>query len=653
MLDTLLKIGQQLGASADREEFDDIIAVPPIDEKQKEKNFTFHIAEIIFDLDRQEVRLGALRDFSELDKKYIYSPFRLRCIKIQGGNNKNIYPTVDPRKSYEPLKKTFFSKKDKDGNAPKEADITEAIRKEAPDLMDSELYKVIEQIFPLGALLEGSFPDLDSISKSIGLGANQKIVMLFTSVLAVESFSIKEAKPIASLQGYDDFIRRKFLVKGVSEKSTSDTLPKICYVTGELQDDVFEPAFNSRYSINKMFVTTTKNYATGFIDKEFGKNYQLSRRVESSLERGSAHLLKNYVVKIAGLSHCVVPQFLARTTIDLDHLTFKITKRSDLLFQMTEKRNWERFESDLEFTDEEGMYWINFLGFDSDGNFFKTINHIKNIGKTHFVETIDALKHVEREMTDVEGISWESVMTYGKERTRCNFNFHTIFNLIPVRKEKRNDALILFKAILEQREIERNHLFGFFTELILCHRFSRYSAYQITPNGNFDFATRNAVFQYQAFIQFLRKLNLLKMEEKSPPVSAATLPEIERSIIAFFERMSYSDAQKAMFYLGRVLNSVAYAQHKKNHTSKPILNKLNYNGMDKRAIIRLRIDLMEKCKQYDVLNYNELLFSKFNDLFNPSEFILSSEEALFFLLSGYSFRTPKEANEEPLDAAND
>lgn len=653
MLDTLLKIGKQLGESADREEFDDIIAVPPIDEKQKEKNFTFHIAEIVFDLDNQEVRLGTLRDYSESDKKYLYAPSRLRCIKIQGGNNKNIYPTVDPRKSYEPLKKTFFSKKDEDGNAPKEADLTEAIRKEAPDLIDSELYKVTEQIFSLGALLEGAFPDLDSISKSIGLGANQKIVMVFTSVVAVELFNINEPKPIVWLGGYDNFIRRKFLEKGVQANQTSKAVPKVCYVTGELQDDVFEPAFNSRYSINKMFVTTTKNYATGFVDKEFGKNYQLSRRVESSLERGSAHLLKNYVVKIAGLSHCVVPQFLSRTNIDLDHLTFNITKRSDLLFQMAEKGNWERFESDLKYTDEEGIYWINFLGFDSDGNFFKTINQIKDISQTHFAKTIKALQNVDNEMTEIDGISWESVMTYGKERTRYSFNLYTIYNLIPVRKEKRNDALLVFKAILEQRQIDQHQLFGFFSELILCHRFSKYLAYQIKPNGNFDFATRNAVFQYHAFIQFLRKLNLLKMEEKSSSVSTATLPETEPSVIAFFERMHYSDAQKAMFYLGRVLNSVAYAQHKKNHTSKPILNKLNYNGIDKRAVIRLRIDLMEKCKQYDVLNYNELLFSKFNDLFNPSEFTLSSEEALFFLLSGYSFRTPKEASEEPLDTTND
>ena len=142
------------------------------------------------------------------------------------------------------------------------------------------------------------------------------------------------------------------------------------------------------------------------------------------------------------------------------------------------------------------------------------------------------------------------------------------------------------------------------------------------------------------------------MEEKSTSASEGTLHEAEPAIVAFFDRMSYTDAQKAMFYLGKVLNSVAHAQVKKKHDSKPVLNKLNFNGMDKRAVMRLRLDLMEKCKQYDVLNYNELNFSKFNDLYNPEKSNLTSEEAVFYLLAGYSFRTPTEAEKEPETTEN-
>ena len=80
---------------------------------------------------------------------------------------------------------------------------------------------------------------------------------------------------------------------------------------------------------------------------------------------------------------------------------------------------------------------------------------------------------------------------------------------------------------------------------------------------------------------------------------------------------------------------------------KPVLGKVNYNGMDAASVKRLYADLFEKCRQYDILRFNEGLFSKFTDLFkneknDPWDKRMRPEETLFFLLSGYSFRTQKE-----------
>jgi len=60
--------------------------------------------------------------------------------------------------------------------------------------------------------------------------------------------------------------------------------------------------------------------------------------------------------------------------------------------------------------------------------------------------------------------------------------------------------------------------------------------------------------------------------------------------------------------------------------------------MDKKAIIRLHKDLFDKCRQFGILPYNETLFSLFTRLFNENTWLLKPEEALFYLLSGYSFR---------------
>ncbi len=650
MLDTLYKFGRQLSLNADREEFDDVITTPPIDEKEKSKGINFYVASIIFDLDAGTFNLGELKPFSEGDRTYQLSGYKLRCIKIQGGNNKSIYPTVDPRKSFDPWKKTLFGKEDKDGNPPKRSELAEAIRKDYPDLASSTLYKAMELIFKMRDEFEITYPDWKKVTEDLKLEGNSRIAMLYAMVVS-KDLGILQPCAVTQLDGYDDFLRRKFLQKDTSPDDQEGQEPrssKLCYVTGQYRDDVGEPAFDNRYSLNKMFVTTTKNYATGFEDKNFSKNYQAGSEAQVFLERGSAHFLKNYKVDIAGITHCIIPKFKADQDIDLDSRTTRLKKKSELLFLMTQKQMGGLLK-DLDFMADGGTYWLNFLGFESDGNFFKTINLITDVSQTHFEKVLQALDKVEIQMSDTEGVEWGRVMTYGKEQNRFYFNFYTIFSLIPIRKEKRNDALILFKAILEKRPILREKMFEHFSELIQCQRSkSRAEAHtNIRYNSNFDFAVRDAVFQYHAFLQLLKIIKLLDMDDQTP-ASAKTLDEKNANITTFFERMGYSDDQRAVFYLGRILNNVGFAQSQKGHASKPVLNKLNYNGMDASMLKRLHADLFEKCRQYDVLKFNEGNFSKFTDLFKDEEKNrwdkrIKPDESLFYLLSGYSFRTSKES----------
>ncbi len=145
---------------------------------------------------------------------------------------------------------------------------------------------------------------------------------------------------------------------------------------------------------------------------------------------------------------------------------------------------------------------------------------------------------------------------------------------------------------------------------------------------------------------------------KSKTVEAGT-KNYGQQIESFFDKMGYTETQKALFYLGRVLNQVAYAQKKSNHPTKPVLNKVNYNGMDRDAVLRLNLDLQEKVRQYvSKINLTsvEFNFSKFTQYFNPNDPAkwLSPEENVFYILSGYSFytATKENDNDEPEKSDN-
>lgn len=663
MLDTLYQFGQHLSKDSSRQEFTDLIFTPTVDEKERAKGLEFLVAEVIFDLDAGTFRVNQQpRAFDDSDTSAKWSPYNLRCLKNLGANAKNIYPTVDPRKHFDQWKKSLFGKEDKNGSTPKASELGYSIQKDFPALAETPVCRAAAEIFKMRAAFETAFPEWKKVTEALNWSEKSRAVLLFASVVSTD-LGCPEPAPVAQLDGFDAFLRLKLLQKNLGEEGSGEgkaaAAPKLCYVTGTQAAGVGEASFNSRYSLNKMFVTTTKNYASGFDDKDFSKNYQASGEAQTLLERGSKYVLDNLTVKIAGLDHCILPQFRGGQVLDFEGRAMKLKDKSELLFTMHKRDAFKGVAHDFKGIADGELYWITFLGYETDSTkskYFKTINLIKDISKTHFENVILVLQKVDNEMSEMLGEHWDKAMTFtkDKEKTRADFNFLTVFNLIPVRREKdkRNVALAIFKAILERRRVSRQSIFQHFSELIQLHRFGR-GGYNILPMSKdyFDTATRNAVFQYQAFFLFLKKIKLLDMEEKTTP-SAATLEEKNAAIAAFFERMGYSDEQRAVFYLGQILNNVGYAQSKKGHPSKPVLGKVNYNGMDAAALKRLQADLFEKCRQYDILKFNEGNFSKVVALFDAAKNEvwdkgMKAEESLFFLLSGYSFRAPGEAKDDP------
>jgi CRISPR-associated protein Csh1 len=108
----------------------------------------------------------------------------------------------------------------------------------------------------------------------------------------------------------------------------------------------------------------------------------------------------------------------------------------------------------------------------------------------------------------------------------------------------------------------------------------------------------------------------------------------------FLNANGFSKTAKSLFYLGCLLGKVGSAQYQKNHKSKPILNKISFQGMNKNDILRLYNDLVEKLRQYKIVNYsNEMLMNKFHENFGTCEkdWPISDQENVFYLMSGYSF----------------
>lgn len=631
MLDTLLRIGEWQNENLSK--WDRILEKPNIKKVRRGKSVTNYVVGLVFDLDKMDVYpdTDLLKEYDE-DK----DPEYFKSIKIQGGNNKSIYATVEPKKLKQ-IFKTFFGKK-KNSDA-EWGELIEAIDKDFTQYKNSKLYQIVEELFPLRDIFLDKSIVKDKVKfkeilSSVDLGTYEDIVLVYTAVKS-KKFGYDDPYPIAQLDDYEEFLESKFL-----ENDKSQVNKGLCYASGNVVNDVAGLDLREKYSLNKMFVTTTQNYLSEFKTKLSSNNYQVSLENQKYLDLASQFLLKRYKTKIADVDHVIIPQFKLGEKPDVGLILDKLKVKSDLLFTF---QAMDEMAKDIEL-DVENIYWINFLAFESDGNFLKTLETIKDVSKFHFQNIIEAFEKVDWEFRNFDKVvNWELAKNnYGKVGA---FNLNTVYGLIPVRKdkEKKNVALQLFKSVLEQRKIEKKQLFEFFSELMLCHYYRRYNSYtNIRQYGKdyFGVAIRDSVFKFLAFTQVLKKLNLIDMENESKTGQTNdTSSDFDQKIKNFFSRMEFNNQQKAMFYLGRMLNSVTYLQTDKKKT---VIDKLNFNGMERDHIVRLRGDLFEKAKQYGKPEKVKFDDSHFTQFFNFNNWDMNSKEALFFILTGYSFGIVKQ-----------
>jgi CRISPR-associated protein Csh1 len=624
MLDTLYAIGKEI--SQDRDSWEDIILVPSVDDK--EGKLKLYNLKVVFDLDQKTIILAP--EYLETFSADFHKLKSIGNLKIQGGQNKSIYVSCAAEKM-EQLAKTLFGKK---GTSTGKGEFMEAIDMRSPGLKNSLLYQMLSAIYPLSKQFSASAwdekkekYDTKLLQEPLRLGAADRLVLIYAAVTSA-AHGLHET-PLAQVEGYTAFIESKFF--GTAIDANSD--PKMCYATGELQNNVKEAEFGVRYNINKLFVKTTQNFANNFDKDAFGKNYQLSEEAEIYLDRGSDFVLnkKKLVTKIANVPHAIIPRFFRQEDLDVVVSLDRLTRETDLLFKLTDL---EKLSDYLDQVAEKRIYWLNFLAIDSDGNYFKVSNQILDVPNFFCMELINAFKLGTKVLKPWLG--------------NQALNFYSLFDAIPIRKNERNNrALLLFAQILERRKVDRQLIFKHFKDLALCHWFERYRGYDNIRKpqiDNFDFAIKDGVFRYLGFLYVLNQLNLIQnpitMKEGIEPTAASNIAE---DIQAFFATLQYSDEQQALFYLGRALNQIAYAQEKKGH-NKRILEKINFNGMDSKHITRLSTELFEKAMQHDVLSDAQWNLAEFNRRFNPEHWNLNPQEATFYLLSGYTYGIKSKIN---------
>ena len=144
------------------------------------------------------------------------------------------------------------------------------------------------------------------------------------------------------------------------------------------------------------------------------------------------------------------------------------------------------------------------------------------------------------------------------------------------------------------------------------------------------------------FLFFLRNMELFKYENGVLPFMDLKSMDkgsmLEESIL---ESMALSEQEESLMRVGFLLAQVSYAQYDNKLKNSPILEKVNFNGMDIRGVKRLITILEEKMRQYNLFYKNNVLnLQKLNIIIAKASGVwtLNNNENVFYIMAGYSIQ---------------
>jgi len=431
---------------------------------------------------------------------------------------------------------------------------------------------------------------------------------------------------------------------------------KVCYICKRTSPDVsssFTKKFG-RTGINKIFTTTTKNTAPFLQKYNYDNVYSICSKCYQDLLLGEKAIQRHFRSKIAGEDAFIVPQGILQ---DFDYEFLGILKKDvDLAFKSNTAQEWIE-TVDME-KDQSGVeqYAINFIIYRTDGNSVTILETIEDVPTLRLSRIMEILNEITKRL---------------RPHT-VNVSLGSIYRLIPVKVDKTGDqldigrVLSLYKAILSGERINNQILFDYAVEGMekgLKHlsksMVDNYYNMGLTGyvNGFEDFLIKRLVFGYIVLIKACQELGILdcevfrsvKKEDEVLDSFHTPSKEVNLSIMEieeFLHRQGFNNEAKALFYLGVLVNRVAMAQMRKEHRKKPILRKIQFQGMSEKELYALYQDVIEKLRQYNKMTlFSEGIMNRFHYYYGSLDktWPLNDRANVFYIMAGYAYMVGSKA----------
>ena len=447
-----------------------------------------------------------------------------------------------------------------------------------------------------------------------------------------------DGEPIASHKEYQDFVLQKNLESAFEE--TVESTCSVCGYEGKVTQDTARFQF-------KFYMTDKVNFASYFNNQNFYKAVALCPECYRNLLVGEKWAMKNLKTRLGGFDVYILPQVMWQGNGQAVSTIFsKMKKLPDEFNEIRNIKILRERERDVLMKvkqspalQENPFIW-NFLFFRQAKAAFKILMLIKDVPPSRILEITKAIHEIDgvknRLFPDREGLF---------------FDLDQIYWIIPMRKkgadlQEYRKVLQIYYHIFTDLQLDATQLYSLYAQLAHLHHFQTYPLFQIGQQKNPDLALAYDTIKWNLFLLFLKKMRLIKggsiMEDQA---LESYFPDGMKEA---FQELGYNAAQQGLALLGYVLGAVANAQYREGLENKPVLEKINYQGMTDEKVTRLFNELFEKIRQYKRhIGYAERWWAAGKKLYESGRDLpMSSDERVFYLLSGYALNVLRVSKSE-------
>lgn len=431
----------------------------------------------------------------------------------------------------------------------------------------------------------------------------------------------------------------------------------ICHICGENGLDINTKEYSSKFDksgLGKVFVTTTINYAPSFKKDLHERNFAICRDCYEKFLHGEKEVMRKFRLKVAREDCVLLFEGLDRKIDTQDMVT--LSKDIDAVFNLRGIKEWTQgFIREVSKRQKVRLYQFNMIFYKTDGKATAIKKTIENISSVRFAEVIEA-------------------MDWGRKFVNDQLPFFTlghIYGLVPIQKNKKGEQINIkvllefYSDIVKGYVIRRDFLMEIiaeaFSRMMNELRSAKIRNYENLlakkPAGerasawDVDVNIERLAMKYIALIHALERLQIMDKEVFELPEKDYAEQTDWKEYVAvreeFLSKNGFSSVGRGLFYIGALMYEIGQAQYQQGHTQKPILDKLEYKGMNKADILNFYNDLCEKLRQYRTVIYiRRKAGAKCESFIKQIAYYIGSPDALnglderesvFYIMSGYGF----------------